>query len=131
MWLDARIPLLLLPGRLLAPASDLCGVLLMVGDVGRDWPADDLVGWSAVRRLDVDTTGAGAGVHLAGCACCAERSRLAVSLSELFQERARGRLGLFRTVLLAVPATDLRPAEALLAADPLVTARYRVMAALG
>ena len=131
MWLDARIPLLLLSGRPLAPAFDPCGVLLMVGDVGLDWPADDLAGWSAVRRLDVDMAGAGVGVHPAGCACCAGRSRLAVSLSELFQQRARGRLGLFRQVLLAVPAMELRTAEASLASDPLVTARYRVTAALG
>ena len=127
MRLDARIPLRLQAS--LRPATpDPDGLLLLVGVAGQE---DGVDGWGAVRRLPAGAMRPAGRAHAAGCACCGGRSGLATGLSELFRQGAGSELGPFRQVVLVVPAADLATAERLLAADLLVTARYRVAAALG
>lgn len=137
MWLDARIPLRLQPPAPL-PAPDPDGVLLLMG-LGEQELIVSEAGWSMVRRLsdignaapDRRTGMMADGAHRLGCACCARRPELALRLSELFVQRARGELRLFRHVVLAMPAREIEAALKLLAAEPLVTARYRLADALG
>ena len=124
MWLDARIPLRLQPLTPL-PAPDPDGVLLLAGP-GKLEPIAGQAGWGAVRCLG-DISGA----HRFGCACCARRPELALRLSDLFVQRARGELRPFRHVVLAMPAGEIEVVRKLLAAEPLVTARYRLACALG
>ena len=129
MWLDGRIPLRLQPPAPL-PAPDPDGVLLLAGPGVRE-PVADEAGWGMVRHLG-DIAGPSAdGPHRPGCACCARRPELALRLSELFVQRARGELRPFRRVVLAMPAGEIEAALKLLAAEPLVTARYRIAGALG
>ncbi len=129
MRLDPRIPLRL---QTPPPPPDPDGVLLLVGAAGQDGDVDGGAdGWGAVRRLPGELVRPGLRAHVTGCACCGGRSGLAIGLSELFRQGAGGALGPFRQVVLAVPTADLATARRLLAADLLVTARYRVAPALG
>ncbi len=130
MRLDARIPVLIVPvpGRTEDVAAladgDERGVLLLVGDVG-DWlPGAAPQAWAVVRRLAFDALEAPLS-HAAGCACCAGRAPLAVSLSELFRQRATGELTLFRRVTLVLREAAMQAASDLLLRDPLVAGRYR------
>ncbi len=137
MWLDARIPLRLQPSAPL-PAPDPDGVLLLTGPGEQELVAGE-AGWGVVRRLgdignaapDRRTGMMADGPHRLGCACCARRPELALRLSELFVQRARGELRPFRHVVLAMPAGEIEACLKLLAAEPLVTARYRLADALG
>ncbi len=128
MWLDARIPLRLQPAPPL-PAPDPDGMLLLAGSCGPE-PVPGHADWGAVGHLD-GVPMVPDGGHRSGCACCAGRSLLALRLSELFVRRARGELAPFRRVVLAMPAGEIGRALELLAAEPLVTARYRLDGPLG
>ena len=126
---DARIPLRLQrPAPL--PAPDPHAVLLLVGIAAWDGTPEG-GGWCAVKRLPALVSPAAMRPHPRRCPCCAGRSGLALELSGLFTQRARGEVGLFRRVVLAMPAGDLPHAAELLAADPVVRARYRSCGPLG
>ena len=126
---DDRIALRLRPSGPL-PVPDPHAVLMLVGTAGQG-EATGNGGWCAVRRLPGLAFPAAPRPHPGGCACCVGRSGLALELSELFARRARGELGLFRRVVLVMPAGDLRHARELLAADPVTRARYRPYGPLG
>jgi hypothetical protein len=64
------------------------------------------------------------GAHGAGCACCVPRSGAATALATLFRERAVGGPA-FAGVLAVVGAAGEAAVRAALAADPLVSARFR------
>jgi hypothetical protein len=131
MRIDARIPVLVLPGSGRPagapplPAADPHALLLLAGEATAI-PAE---GWSAVRRVPPDAVLAST-VHGSGCSCCVGRAGLAVALSELFRERAMGRLDLFRRVVLVVPAADTEAVAAMLLRDPLVAGQFRPETAL-
>lgn len=131
MRIDARIPVLVLAGSGRAddasplPAADAQAVLLLA-DEAASIPA---AGWAAVRRVPADAALASS-VHGSGCSCCVGRPGLAVALSELFRQRAMGRLDLFRRVILVVPAADTEAVAAMLLRDPLVAGQFRPETAL-
>lgn len=124
MRIDARIPVRLLAAAEAAarpPAADPLTVLVLADpDAAAAGP-----GWAAVRRIDPGTR-AGPAPHAAGCACCAGRSGLAVLLTALFVQRARGELALFRRVLLVADGGPAGPLDALFRDDPMVAGRYRL-----
>ena len=126
MRIDARIPVLVVSGSGRAddasplPAADP-RALLLLADEAAPIPAGE---WAAVRRVPADTAMA-SNVHGSACSCCVGRPGLAVALSELFRERAMGRLDLFRRVVLVVPAADTEAAASVLLRDPLVAGQFR------
>jgi hypothetical protein len=125
MRLDARIPVRIVPlteWPHAAPVADPLAVLLIAGGI---LPVPD-GNWAAVRQVEAAELAGTDAPHPAGCACCVLRSPLAVLLSTLFEQRARGTLGLFRRVLLVVPPAMAGAAAALLAADPVVAGRFRL-----
>lgn len=142
MRLDARIPVLTLPwphgpaDAAALPGPDPLAVLLLArlqspADLAAD-RADHLPpgysdGWAATCGVPIvaDTTLA----HAAACACCAGRTPLALLLSELFVQRARGRLALFRRVLVIASEPASAAVRDVLATDPLVAGRYRAVPA--
>ena len=134
MRLDARIPVHVVPPGAPLPEADpqallVVGPELPTGDVhgttGRvpDWTAGWTAGWMAVRQVAAEDLVATS--HLAGCACCTARSPLALLLSSLIEQRARGTLDLFRRVWMTGPAGLAEAVPALLASDPVVAGRYR------
>ena len=66
--------------------------------------------------------------HIAGCACCLPRGAAAEALTKLFLARTTGRGAPFKRV---VVTSDPAPVLAALAADPLVSARFRLVDAGG
>ncbi|MGI4745829.1 MAG: hypothetical protein ACRYGI_12165 [Janthinobacterium lividum] len=141
MLLDARIPLRIVtgtaagscgtPGR--CPAGliepDIWTVLVasMADRVSLSLPVE---GWAAVSILQPEpeaelahftVTG-----HATGCACCVARPLLARLLSELFQQRGRGTLPLFRRVLLVISASAEDGIRRVAAGDRLVSALFRL-----
>ncbi len=121
MRLDARIPVHVVPSGAGLPEADPQALLVVAGP---GLPAGGEAGWMAVRQLATDSLVAAP--HPAGCACCAARSPLALLLSSLFEQRARGTLGLFRRVWMMAPAALVEAVPALLASDPVVAGRYRM-----
>lgn len=65
------------------------------------------------------------GAHGPGCACCAPRGAAAQALSDLFMRRARGSVE-FRAVLVVAGDGEQTAVRAALAADPVVSARFRL-----
>jgi hypothetical protein len=64
--------------------------------------------------------------HVAGCACCGGRGKVAEALGYMFLARARGDIVFFaRVVVLASPAGEAA-VRAALAADVVAQARYRL-----
>ena len=125
MRLDARIPVHVVRCVTKLPGADP-QALLLVAQPGLPEPAADGAGrWMAVRHLAGETVAAAA-PHAAGCPCCVVRGPLALLLSSLFEQRARGTLGLFRRVWLVAPPALAEAVPALLAADPLAAGRYRI-----
>jgi len=64
--------------------------------------------------------------HPAGCTCCLPRNPAAQALGDLFLRRGRGEVGAFRSVLAVVSPDQAGQVRAALAADPLVSGRYRL-----
>lgn len=62
--------------------------------------------------------------HRLGCACCGGRAPVAVALSALFQDRAKGRVPWFSRVLAVVEDAGAVAAE--LRADRVAASRFRV-----
>lgn len=122
MWLDARIPVLIRSGTD-RPDADARTVLLVADATPLDGVRCE--GWAAVERIEAAALVAPP-THRAGCACCNGRPPLALLLSNLFQQRARGELGLFRQVVLMVDADQAGRVATLLCGDTLVTGRYRI-----
>jgi len=108
--MDARIPVTLRADAVSAPDT----ALLLEGDA----PAPH---GAVVARFTP-----GLGPHGADCACCAARGAVADALGRLCLARARGEVGFFRS--LAVVCGEAGRAEVLaaLAADPVVSARFRL-----
>ena len=141
MSVDARIPVLIVPWPGPGPATqvepDGRAVLVIVApDEARSggtstpepgWAVEP--GWAAVRRVAPNASPAVMFArelgHGSGCACCAARSPLVETLSQLFRQRALGELPLFARVLLVVPATLADAVSALLISDRLVAGRFR------
>lgn len=138
---DARIPLRIVTvpgagwrgsfGRPPALAAEADGSTVLVASVADraalSLPAE---GWAAVRvppsnRVASSASGPIAG-HATGCACCVARPPLAVLLSELFQQRARGTLPLFRRVLLVMSVSAESGFRRLATDDRLVSALFRL-----
>ncbi len=131
MRLDARIPVHVVPPSAPLPEADPQALLVVVAP---ELPAGDAdgttsrapgwtAGWMAVRQVAAEDLAATS--HPAGCACCTARSPLALLLSSLFEQRARGTLDLFRRVWMTGPAGLAEAVPALLASDPVVAGRYR------
>jgi hypothetical protein len=128
MWLDSRIPvLILLPGQpvpppepdavlLLAPAS---GTSASDGATG-GMPAE---GWRSTVVLPDEPPDA----HGGACACCGGRSALARTLTALFQEWVRDRRGPPGGVLAPMDPDRAERLRAVLAGDPFVMARFRAV----
>ena len=70
----------------------------------------------------VERVGAAPRLHAIGCSCCSPRAALAQALARLFVRRARGEVGFFREVLVALPRRDVEDAFG----DVLVSARFRI-----
>ncbi|QXM26402.1 hypothetical protein KO353_04330 [Elioraea tepida] len=108
---DGRIPL-----RVVAPeavAEDVPAETAVVA------PAGLPVGAAAV----VERLGPAPRRHAIGCPCCfAPRGALANALSRLFVRRARGEVGFFREVFVALPGEEVEEAFG----DVLVSARFRI-----
>ncbi len=128
MRLDARIPVHVVPSVTRLPEADPQALLLLAQPGPPELSARGAAGgaarWMAVRHLAGDV--AAAAPHPAGCPCCVVRGPLALLLSSLFEQRARGTLGLFRRVWLVAPPALAEAVPALLEADPLAAGRYRV-----
>jgi hypothetical protein len=108
--IDARIPIAFLDDAVLAPDS----ALLLEGDQ----PAPD---GAVVARF-----AAGIGRHGANCACCVARGAVAEALGRLFLARAKGEVGFFRAVAVVCGEAGRAEVLAALAADPVVSARFRL-----
>ena len=63
--------------------------------------------------------------HSVGCACCAGRAPVAVALSRLFAERARGSIPFFRFVVAVSDRAGLAAMRVALETDAFLAARYR------
>lgn len=64
--------------------------------------------------------------HRANCACCVPRGEVARALGQLFVARARGEVGFFRSVAVVCGEAGWAEVLAALAADPVVSARFRL-----
>ena len=119
---DARIPVRFVDH---APAAGAGQVLLL--PEAADAPADDgpqpaSAGWTAVLRLP--SAGVPHPFTRGSCRCCAGRSAQASKLTWLFQARARGEVGFFRSVVAHLPRTHEAALRALLASDLFLCARF-------
>ena len=127
MRLDARIPVHVVPPGAPLPEADPQALLVVAGPElpagGADGTGGRTAGWMAVRQVAAE--GLVATPHPAGCACCTARSPLALLLSSLFEQRARGTLALFRRVWITGPDSLAEAVPVLLASDPVVAGRYR------
>lgn len=141
MLLDARIPMRIAtrtadgryatlghsPADIAAPDAWTVLVACMADRASLQWP---VAGWAAVSVLPSNRLASSADVaptgHATGCACCTVRSPLAVLLSELFQQRARGTLPLFRRVLLVISAPAEGSVRRMVTDDRLVSALFRL-----
>lgn len=124
MRLDARIPVHVVPSGARPPDADPQALLVVAEPGPPAGGAGGRTGWMAVRQVAAEDLVAAP--HPAGCACCAARGPLALLLSSLFEQRARGTLGLFRRVWLMAPAGLAEAVPSLLASDPVVAGRYRI-----
>jgi hypothetical protein len=110
MLIDARIPVLF---GALADAGET-DVLLYEGEK----IPGDRIGVSFVP---------GPGVLAAGCACCAPRGPLALSIGDMFLARAKGEIAFFRRVIAVPSSAEGRAAMlAVLTEDSVCAARFRV-----
>lgn len=127
MRLDARIPVHVVPPGAPLPEADPQALLVVAGPEPPSGCAEGttgwMAGWMAVREVAAEDLFATS--HPTSCTCCAARGPLALLLSSLFEQRARGTLDLFRRVWMTGPAGLADAVPALLASDPVVAGRYR------
>jgi hypothetical protein len=118
-WLDARIPLEIVPDEAALAAALATG---RPGAVLVEAPPPALPP-GAVALVSFDLSGP---THAVGCACCAGRGPVATALDRLFQARVRGACAWFDRVV-ALAETDLARAEvaAALKDDAVTAARFR------
>lgn len=126
MLIDARIPVHFTSQ---APAFGQADqVLLLPADEmeGPRTPRCGLVsrqGWAAVLRLPSGPA-PHVGGHDSGCACCVARPSQADPLTRLFQARARGEIGFFRSLVASLPGPEADSLRAALVSDPFLYGRF-------
>ncbi len=108
--IDARMPVVFRAVAVREPEA----ALLLEGDR----PAPD---GSVVVRFSP-----GLSPHGADCACCVPRGAAGRALGQLFLARARGEVSFFRSVVVVCGAAGHAEVLAALAADPVVSARFRL-----
>ena len=82
-------------------------------------------GWTTVVRLPpAPAEGPGTAVHGSGCACCTGRAEQARALVQLFQARAKGTVGFFRTVTAVLLPEEAAVLRGLLESDPFLSGSY-------
>lgn len=114
MLIDARIPVHFTDQVPRAARSDQ--VLILPEDAGAP-PSDGR--WAAIIRLPARAAFP-ADAHPPGCSCCNPRPASAVILTQLFQARARGEIGFFRSVVASLPAAAAADLRAALFSDSFV-----------
>jgi hypothetical protein len=108
MQADARIPV----------SQTTLGVEHLGAETALVLAADDVAPAGAlVERLSARPS-----LHATACPCCTPRAALAEALNRLFQRRARGEVGFFRAIEVALPLAEIEAALA----DPLVASRFRL-----
>jgi hypothetical protein len=75
--------------------------------------------WAAVARLP-ERPASPSDAHPPGCSCCAPRGAVAMILIGLFQARARGEIGFFRSVVAKLPASAAAELREALLSDSFV-----------
>jgi hypothetical protein len=108
--MDARIPVFLGPDAVSAPDA----AFLLDGER----PAPE----GAVVAHFIP----GLARHGTGCACCVARGAAGEALGRLFLLRARGEVSFFRAVVVVCDEAGRAEVLAALAADPVVSARFRL-----
>ena len=126
MLIDARIPVhFTIP----APATGQADQVLLLpageseaaGEPGHGPVSRH--GWAAVLRLPSALAPQLAG-HASGCACCSVRLPQAEPLTRLFQARARGEIGFFRSLVASLPEPEADSLRAVLVSDPFLFSRF-------
>jgi len=106
--------------QLHAPPPD--DAVLLVLDP--DSPPGAHAGWLHVAQAPLPP--GGAPQHGAACACCIGPAQLGATLMALFQKRARGDIGFFRSLTILVPAGLGHEIRSILARDIFAMAYYRL-----
>ena len=114
--IDARIPVLFRTEAAFEPEA----ALLLEGD--RAAPDG-----AVVARFSPGLAQPELARHRADCACCVPRGAVGQALGQLFLARARGEVGFFRSVVVVCGPTGRAEVLAALSADPLVSARFRLV----
>lgn len=126
MLIDARIPVHFTTQAPAIGQADQV-LLLPAGEPeGAGKPGDGLVsrqGWTAVLRLPSGLAPQVAD-HGSGCACCVVRPLQADPLTRLFQARARGEIGFFRSLVASLPEPEADSLRAALVSDPFLCSRF-------
>jgi hypothetical protein len=118
-WLDARIPLEIVPdaAALAAALADGKPAAVLAEAPPPALPA------GAVALVSFDLSGH---THVVGCACCTARDPAATALDRLFQARTRNACGWFDRVVALAETEAARAAVATALRDDAVTAaRFR------
>lgn len=136
MLLDARIPLRIvtiaetLERRALDVVEPDGWTVLIASAADQASLSLPVEGWAAVSILqpnpEIEPAHVAVTGHATGCACCVSRPPLAVLLAELFQQRARGILPLFRRVLLVISSSTEDSIKQIATNDRLVSAWFRL-----
>lgn len=108
MQCDARIPVSQAVRGAEGPGPETA-LVLAADDAA---PSEALVERLSARPL----------LHATACPCCTPRAALAEALNRLFQRRARGEVGFFHAVVVALPLPEIEAALV----DPLVASRFRL-----
>ena len=108
---DSRIPVVFATPAEAGPQD----ALLLDGDAAA--PAGRVVG----------RVGSGVFAHAPGCNCCVSRSGAAAAMAALFIARSRGEVAFFPRLVVALGPAGRAAAQAALAQDRFVAARYRAV----
>ncbi|MBE7211620.1 MAG: hypothetical protein INR65_11435 [Gluconacetobacter diazotrophicus] len=128
-WIDARIPVRLLPDGRHPPVAEPDAALVAVGAMGAAAAAAATAGWTAVRCLP--ESGLAPAGHPNGCGCCGGRNGFAELLGAMFRDRSTGILPFFRAIAVRLPPHLVGPAAETLGSDPVLSSRYRLDTGMG
>jgi hypothetical protein len=118
-WLDARIPIEIVPDEAALAAALAAG---KPAAILAEAPPPSLPP-GAVALVSLDLSGP---THAAACSCCAGRGPAALALDRLFQARTRGAAAWFdRVVALAGTPAARSELAAALREDAVTAARFR------